>query len=163
MRKYLCALLNSTVFKYIFGQLNPTLNFQSGEVAKFPVIRSEGDKERIDDLSYQNVKLSKCEYDSFETSWNFERNPMLPVYNDGPGFAYKMENLPCFLGLPDNIKIFLVISLAPLPIFLFLSTVMLFLSFFHHLAKPLYHVWVVVREECTLFFIQSCYLFHIIS
>ena len=92
MRKYLCALLNSTVFKYIFGQLNPTLNFQSGEVAKFPVIRSEGDKERIDDLSYQNVKLSKCEYDSFETSWNFERNPMLPIYNDGPGFAYKMEN-----------------------------------------------------------------------
>ena len=32
-RKYLCALLNSKVFAYIFSQLNPTLNFQSGEVA----------------------------------------------------------------------------------------------------------------------------------
>lgn len=92
MRKYLCALLNSTVFKYIFGQLNPTLNFQSGEVAKFPVIRSDGDKEIIDNLSYQNVQLSKCDYDSFETSWDFERHPMLPVNANNLDYAYKIEN-----------------------------------------------------------------------
>lgn len=74
-RKYLCALLNSKVFAYIFSQLNPTLNFQSGEVAKFPIkyIKCE----QVDDLAYENVQISKEEYDCFETSWDFERHPLV--------------------------------------------------------------------------------------
>ncbi|MEE0114042.1 MAG: BREX-1 system adenine-specific DNA-methyltransferase PglX [Ruminococcus sp.] len=74
-RKYLCALLNSKVFAYIFSQLNPTLNFQSGEVAKFPIkyIKCE----QVDNLAYENVQISKEEYDCFETSWDFERHPLV--------------------------------------------------------------------------------------
>lgn len=74
-REFLCALLNSKVFHYIFGQLNPTLNFQSGEVAKFPVIYN--DSEHIKDLALENVRLSKNEYDSFETSWDFKEHPFV--------------------------------------------------------------------------------------
>lgn len=76
-RPYLIALLNSAVFRYIFGQLNPTLNFQSGEVAKFPVIISE--KSEINDLAIENVKIAKEEYDSYETSWDFKENPLIKV------------------------------------------------------------------------------------
>lgn len=75
-RPYICALLNSSVFKYIFGQLNPTLNFQSGEVAKFPVIFS--DNSTVETLALNNVSISKNEYDDFETSWNFVRHPLTP-------------------------------------------------------------------------------------
>lgn len=72
---YLLGLLNSEVFRYIFGQLNPTLNFQSGEVAKFPVIyKGSGE---INALVKENVHLSTDEYDSYETSWDFERNPQV--------------------------------------------------------------------------------------
>ena len=72
---YLLGLLNSEVFRYIFGQLNPTLNFQSGEVAKFPVIyKGSGE---INALVKENVHLSTDEYDSYETSWDFERNPLV--------------------------------------------------------------------------------------
>ncbi|MFT9494752.1 BREX-1 system adenine-specific DNA-methyltransferase PglX [Anaerosolibacter sp.] len=74
-REYLIALLNSSVFKYIFGQLNPTLNFQSGEVAKFPVILELN--ERIDNLAIKNVKIAKDDWDSFETSWDFKKHPLL--------------------------------------------------------------------------------------
>lgn len=74
-RPYIAGLLNSCVFKYIFGQLNPTLNFQSGEVAKFPVIYSPS--ENINILSYRNVEISKAEYDSFEISWDFEKHPII--------------------------------------------------------------------------------------
>ena len=74
-REFLCALLNSKVFSYIFGQLNPTLNFQSGEVAKFPIIYK--DSEEIKNLSLENVKLSREEYDCYETSWDFERHPLI--------------------------------------------------------------------------------------
>lgn len=74
-RPYFIALLNSCVFKYIFCQLNPTLNFQSGEVAKFPVILQ--DSKIIDELSLQNVRSAKADWDSFETSWDFQRHPMI--------------------------------------------------------------------------------------
>ena len=74
-REFLCALLNSKVFSYIFGQLNPTLNFQSGEVAKFPIIYT--DNQEIKTLTLENIKMSKEEYDSFETSWDFEGHPLV--------------------------------------------------------------------------------------
>lgn len=74
-RPFICALLNSSVFKYIFGQLNPTLNFQSGEVAKFPVIFADSSK--IDEFALENVALSKNEYDSYETSWDFLVHPLI--------------------------------------------------------------------------------------
>lgn len=76
---YLLGLLNSSVFKYIFGQLNPTLNFQSGEVAKFPVIFLKLDE--INLLVDENVKIATSEYDSYETSWNFKKHPLLVDMN----------------------------------------------------------------------------------
>lgn len=63
------------VFKYIFGQLNPTLNFQSGEVAKFPVVYVKDIQ--ADRLAVENVRLSRSEYDNFETSWDFKKHPLV--------------------------------------------------------------------------------------
>lgn len=76
-REYLCALLNSNVFNYIFGQLNPTLNYQSGEVSKFPIIYNESEAIKV--LARDCVNISKTEYNSFETSWDFKRHPLLSV------------------------------------------------------------------------------------
>ena len=73
---YLLGLLNSCVFKFMFGQLNPTLNFQSGEVAKFPIIFTENHA-KIDELVNLNVKIAKENWDTFETSWDFKNNPLL--------------------------------------------------------------------------------------
>lgn len=72
---YLLGLLNSSVFRYIFGQLNPTLNFQSGEVAKFPIISRN--EEKAGTIVEDNVHISVSDYDSYETSWDFKRNPLV--------------------------------------------------------------------------------------
>lgn len=74
-KHFICALLNSKVFAYIFGQLNPTLNFQSGEVAKFPVIYKKSAE--VDELAAECVEISKAEYDSFETSRDFKKHPLI--------------------------------------------------------------------------------------
>ena len=74
-KNFICGLLNSKVFAYIFGQLNPTLNFQSGEVAKFPVICETSAE--TDRLVEECVEISKAEYDSFETSRDFRRHPLI--------------------------------------------------------------------------------------
>lgn len=72
---YILGLMNSLVFKYIFGQSNPTINSQSGEVSKFPVIFAINDN--VDLLVDNNVQLSIEEYNSFETSWDFKKHPLV--------------------------------------------------------------------------------------
>ena len=74
-KHFICALLNSKIFAYIFGQLNPTLNFQSGEVAKFPVIYKKSAE--VDELAAECVEISKTEYDFFETSRDFKKHPLI--------------------------------------------------------------------------------------
>ena len=71
---YILGVMNSIVFKYIFGQSNPTINSQSGEVAKFPVIIEQDN--RIDTVVDENVTIAKMDWDSYETSWDFKRNPL---------------------------------------------------------------------------------------
>ena len=70
------GLLNSKVFSYIFGNLNPTLNFQSGEVAKFPVIVPEKELEKlILDAISTSVTISIEDWNKSETSWGFTVSP----------------------------------------------------------------------------------------
>ncbi len=72
-RDYLAGLMNSKLFPNILGQLNPTLNFQSGEVSKFPIIETE-----INNISsLSNFIISKEEWDSHETSWDFQLNDLI--------------------------------------------------------------------------------------
>ncbi|HFE2328941.1 TPA: BREX-1 system adenine-specific DNA-methyltransferase PglX [Enterococcus faecium] len=79
---YLLGLLNSNVFIHLFGELNPTLNFQSGEVAKFPVLINSNYKKKIDEIVDENVKLSKEDWDSNEISWDFKRIDLLKNNSD---------------------------------------------------------------------------------
>lgn len=71
----LLALLNTKVFNKLFSEINPTINFQSGEISKVPVIFSKNKVTRntINNLAQENINISKEEWDSRETSWDFEK------------------------------------------------------------------------------------------
>ena len=102
-RAYFMALLNSNVFKHIFGQLNQTLNFQSGEVAKFPVIFKE--MPQIDDLSMANKDLAKFDWDSLEGSWDFKTNLLINTEANTLKSIYekaKQDSNERFLRLKHN-------------------------------------------------------------
>ncbi len=73
-KEYLAGLLNSKVFFYIIGQLNPALAFHPGDVKKFPVIIKDSKLK-----SLENYQISKKDWDSRETSWDFEQNPLLKI------------------------------------------------------------------------------------
>lgn len=75
--EYTFALLNSNVTKYILCMLNPTLTFQVIDLEKMPVIYSDANEEIIVDLVNENITLSKSDWDSFETSWDFKKHPLL--------------------------------------------------------------------------------------
>ena len=74
---YNCAFLNSSIGKLIAQFLSASLDFQPGQVASYPVIISQDKKPRINDAVVSCEGLSKLDWDSFETSWNFKRHPLL--------------------------------------------------------------------------------------
>lgn len=80
--EYTFALLNSNVTKYILCMLNPTLTFQVIDLEKMPVIYSDANEEIIVDLVNENITLSKTDWDSFETSWDFKKHPLVSVISD---------------------------------------------------------------------------------
>lgn len=75
---YLLGLLCSCVTFNYFKTLNPSMSFTNGDIERIPYILSESVKPRIDSLVSENISLSRTDWDSFETSWDFARHPLLP-------------------------------------------------------------------------------------
>ncbi|MBC3900613.1 BREX-1 system adenine-specific DNA-methyltransferase PglX [Acetobacterium malicum] len=78
---YTCALLNSRVAAYLLFLINPTINFQVGDIKNIPFILSPQKKILVDSISQECIDISRCEWDSFETSWDFKRHPLLDNQN----------------------------------------------------------------------------------
>ena len=74
---YLLALLNTKYANEIIKLINPTLNFVPGAVSSVPVKKDEKNKGKIIEIAEGNVQLSEQDWDSFETSWNFQKHPLL--------------------------------------------------------------------------------------
>ena len=75
--KYLHGVCNSSVILQIAGMLSPTLNFEVGQIATYPVINSPTKGAGICELVDDNRLLVKRDWDSAETSWAFEHHPLL--------------------------------------------------------------------------------------
>lgn len=74
---YLLALLNTKYANEIIKLINPTLNFVPGAVSSVPVKKDEKNKGKIIEIAEGNVQLSEQDWDSFETSWDFKKHPLL--------------------------------------------------------------------------------------
>lgn len=72
---YLLGFTNSSVFQTIIDLLNSSLHYQVGDVARTPVLVNR--KEEVSQIAQDNVSLSKADWDSFETSWDFIRHPLI--------------------------------------------------------------------------------------
>ena len=75
--KYLQAACNSSVILRIAGMLSPTLNFEVGQIATYPILFDERRGPDIRDLVAEERYLSKSDWDAFEISWDFRRHPLL--------------------------------------------------------------------------------------
>lgn len=71
----LLGYLNSNVVDYMSKVLNPTLHFKLGDFSKLPY--DEWGGLGIEDISKECVELCKNDWDSYETSWDFKKNPLV--------------------------------------------------------------------------------------
>ena len=72
---YLLGFNNSVVALTIASVLSPTLNYEVGHIASFPIIEQRADE--VKSIVSQNINLSRTDWDSFETSWDFKQHPLL--------------------------------------------------------------------------------------
>ncbi len=74
---YITGLLASKLGHFFLQVQNPTLNFQVGNLANIPVCIRYEKKSIIDIIVKENILISRADWDSFETSWDFRMHPLM--------------------------------------------------------------------------------------
>ena len=75
--KYIIGLCNSKVSMEFLSFLAPTMDYSAGAVGKVPTIICEEKKYEISDIVTTNIQISKSDWDSYESSWDFQHHPLL--------------------------------------------------------------------------------------
>lgn len=75
---YLLGFLNSSVAQAYLNAVNSTMHYLVGNIIELPLINSKNNQ--IDFISKENISISKLDWDSYETSWDFIVHPL--VKND---------------------------------------------------------------------------------
>ena len=70
------AFLNSVVADFYLKIMNPTINFPPGYIQSLPFSEKIISKD-VKDVSIECVALSKTDWNSYESSWDFKRNPLV--------------------------------------------------------------------------------------
>lgn len=74
---YVLGFLNSKISQKCIKILNPTISTQVGDMARIPVYFDENKKSEIDASVKKCIDCSRNDWDSFETSWDFQHHPLL--------------------------------------------------------------------------------------
>ncbi len=100
--EYTLGCLNSKIAPLIVGLLNPTLNFVATTVGAIPIVQSNDIHVKSHVLD--SIKISKEDWDSYETSWDFHSHPFIrPVFYIADAYkAWKVECEQRFLQLKAN-------------------------------------------------------------
>lgn len=77
---YILGLLNSKIFLQIVRVFNPTLNFQVKDIRSMPLILNN--LENMNGLVNNLVCVSQLDWDSHETSWDFQQNELVRLSSD---------------------------------------------------------------------------------
>ena len=74
---YFLAYANTKFFDLLSSVINQTMHFKPGNMEAMPVIISENHIAEIDSVVKENIRICKTDWDSFETSWDFQHHPLL--------------------------------------------------------------------------------------
>ena len=70
---FILGLLNTPICLFIINKINPTINLNPGNLASLPVCCKMS---KVTDIVHDLTIISKKDWDSYETSWDFQMNPL---------------------------------------------------------------------------------------
>ena len=83
---YILALLNSNVVNALLQILAPTIARKPGDLSGIPiVVSSSKTRNEVEKLALDALSISRHDWDSYETSWDFQRDPLVR-YAEPNGF-----------------------------------------------------------------------------
>lgn len=74
---FINGLMNSKVAMHLLEVLSPTLNFNVGDIAKVPIFIQLFENQYVNEIVNKCIFISRNDWDSFETSWDFKKHPLL--------------------------------------------------------------------------------------
>lgn len=74
---YILGYINSIVAKSYLALLCPTLDFSPGQLGRLPYVIDDVIKNDVEQLVEKCVEASKMDWNSFETSWEFKKHPLI--------------------------------------------------------------------------------------
>lgn len=77
--KYLMAFMASKIASGCLKTLNPTLNYQVGDIKRLPIKfpTDTNQKAAVDQLATRNIEIAQEDWDRQEFSWDFQTNALL--------------------------------------------------------------------------------------
>lgn len=92
---YLClGLLNAKYSLNILSVINPTLNLNIGDIQNLPIlIKNQNQIKFVKSVIINCINISKSDWDSYETSWDFTFLPLLDASYRGDTLSSTYENL----------------------------------------------------------------------
>lgn len=73
--QFILAYLNSVVAKSFLEIVSPTINYGPNQIKILPI--NNQNQDIVCEIVSQNISISKLDWDSHETSWDFKRNPII--------------------------------------------------------------------------------------
>ena len=75
--RYIQAFCNCSIAEIDLAFMSPTLNYEVGQIGQLPIIQDECAAPAVCALVEATREISKDDYDSLETSWDFKRHPLV--------------------------------------------------------------------------------------
>ena len=91
---YLLGAMNTKAYQSFMQVITPTIDYNPGPVSRGAIVYTK-DHERIDKFVKVNIKLSKYDWDSFETSWDFKVHPLVKNHVSTVSEAYSLWAKEC--------------------------------------------------------------------
>ena len=82
-QSYVLAFLNTPICQNCLDIMNPTMNFSPGTISNLPTFIEPSEFDDVVRLSKANINISKTDWDSFETSWDFKTHPLVRLRMSG--------------------------------------------------------------------------------
>lgn len=100
---FVLAYFCSCVANHFLSVLNSIVTFTTGSVSNIPFAYPQSIVPRVKEVAQSNVNHARKDWDSYETSWDFQRHPMLDCGNISDAYtAWKADCESRFLQLKAN-------------------------------------------------------------
>lgn len=74
---YILAFLSTKIAAYILQIFNPTISCQVVDIQRIPIIFDQKKINEINLLTEEAINISKEDWDSYESSWDFKKHPLV--------------------------------------------------------------------------------------